>query len=39
MLTAPLTVVSIRFPPVVYVKSPSHSFKDKVMRGVVNINY
>jgi hypothetical protein len=30
MLAAPLTVLSIRYPPVVYVSSPSHSFKHKV---------
>jgi hypothetical protein len=50
MSAAPLTVVSIRIPPVVYVKSLSHSFKDKVsisswhlmlktVRVAVNINY
>jgi hypothetical protein len=31
MLTAPLTVLNIRHPPVVYVNSPSHR--------AVNINY
>jgi hypothetical protein len=47
MLTAPLTVLSIRYPTVVYVNSPSHSFKHKTgghlmfktVRGAVNINY
>jgi hypothetical protein len=30
MLTAPLTVLSIRYPPVDYVNSSSHSIKHKV---------
>jgi hypothetical protein len=48
MLTAPLTVLNIRYPPVVYVNISSHSFKHKVsggylmfkiVRGAANINY
>jgi hypothetical protein len=44
MLEAPLTVLSIRYPPVVYVSRPSHSFTHKVsmlktVRGAANINY
>jgi hypothetical protein len=50
MLAAPLTVLSIRCPSVVYVTSPSHSFRHKVtttggylmlktVRMAVNINY
>jgi hypothetical protein len=45
MLTAPLTVLSIRYLPVVYVNSPSHSLTTggylmlNTVRGAVNINY
>jgi hypothetical protein len=43
MLAAPLTIVSIRCPSVVYVNSPSHSFGGYIMvktvREAVNINY
>jgi hypothetical protein len=42
MLTAPLTVLNIRYPTVVYVNSPSHTgghLMLKTVRGDVNINY
>jgi hypothetical protein len=46
MLTAPLSVLNIRYQVVVYVNIPSHSFEYKVghlmlktVRGDVNINY
>jgi hypothetical protein len=49
MLTAPLTVLNIRCPSVVYVNRPFLHFKHKVscdenlmlktVRGAVNINY
>jgi hypothetical protein len=47
MLTAPLTVLNMRCPSVVYGNSPSHSFKNntdghlmsKAVKGAVNINY
>jgi hypothetical protein len=50
MLTTPITVLSIRYPPVVNVNSSSHSFKHKMsisggylmlktVKGAVNINY
>jgi hypothetical protein len=39
MLTAPLTVLSIRCPSIVYVNSPSHGFRNKVyINAVVYVN-
>jgi hypothetical protein len=42
MLTAPLTVLNIRHPPVVFVNSPSHNLSIRhppVVYVAVNINY
>jgi hypothetical protein len=44
MLAAPLTVLNIRCPSVVYVNSPSHRITEghlmlKTVKGAVNINY
>jgi hypothetical protein len=40
MLAAPLTVLNIRYPPVVYVNSPLGGYLMlKTVRVAVNINY
>jgi hypothetical protein len=39
MLTAPLTVLNIRYPPVVYVNGPFGHLMLKTVRVAANINY